>query len=423
MSKAAPRTRSSVLLTVRALEALQPEGVAYRIPDTRCPGLAVRVAPSGAITFDLAYRIAKSKAYRRLSLGAFPDVSLEAARDRGYELTRAARAGRDLIADEAKSTIAEAGRITVRQLAAEYVARRVTGRLRTAVEHERRIARTIGPIADRPADDLRRRDLRELLDACADAGLAREVNQRRVCLNNMFQWGLAQDLISANPMSGLQSYGRTPPRTRVLSLEEIRLLWGWLASGQLRQDAADVLRVQLSIGARVGEVGGMDCTEFDTTAWLWVLPAARSKNKKPRVTPIIGIARAIIERRIAGRAKGPLFKTAKGFPISSLHMATALRDHRPPIDDIVTHDLRRTAATQMAEDLGISLDTVARILGHAAGGSATRVLTRHYINAEFVEQKRAALTAWDARLRAIIRGELAPSENVVELADARKAAS
>jgi hypothetical protein len=76
------------------------------------------------VTFDLAYRIAKSKAYRRLSLGAFPDVSLEAARDRGYQLTRAARDGRDLLAQEAQAITAKAARVTVGHLADEYVARR-----------------------------------------------------------------------------------------------------------------------------------------------------------------------------------------------------------------------------------------------------------------------------------------------------------
>ena len=419
MSKQSVATRVRTALTVRTIEALKPEAKAYRVPDARCAGLAVRVAPSGAITFDLAYRVSRSGVYRRLSLGAFPDVSLEAARDRAGDLTRAARAGRDLLAQEVVTTKA-ASRITVGKLAEEYLARRVRGRLRTAIEIERRIERTIAPVKDRFADDLRRRDFRELLDACADAGLLREVEQRRVCLNTMFLWAIGQDYITSNPMIGLQSYTRNAPRSRVLSPDEIRILWGWLAGGAIRADAADVLRVQLALGARVSEVGGMMVEEFDQAERLWTLPAARSKNKKPRTTPLVGIARDIVAARIADRGYGPLFTTPTGVPINSMHIGITLRNHQPPISDFVSHDLRRTAATEIAL-LGIGLETIARVLGHAAGGASTRTLTTHYVHDEFIEQKTNALLAWDARLRSIISGEIAPAANVVTLAE-RKAA-
>ena len=414
-------TRERTALTHRLLEKLTPEATAFRIPDARCTGLAVRIAPSGVISFDLAYRISKSKTFRRLSLGKFPDISLEAARNRAHDLTRAARTGRDLLVQEAEATTTKASRITVGELAEEYLARRVRGRLRTAPEIERRIKRTISTIEHRAADDMRRRDFRQLLDATADAGHLREVDQRRVSLNSLFKWALSQDYIAADPMAGLMSsYTRNAPRSRVLSPDEIRILWGWLAGGAIRADAADVLRVQLALGARVTEIGGMRGEEIDAIKWLWTLPAARSKNKRPRVTPLVGIAREIIAARIAARHEGNLFVAGNGDPISAMHMGCTLRFNPPPIPKMVTHDLRRTAATEMAL-LGIGLETIARVLGHVAGGAATRILTTHYINTEFIEQKTNALLAWDARLRSIISGEIAPAANIVTLA-ARKAA-
>src|SRR5580704_4833182 len=92
-------TRDKTVLTHRGVEALRPGAVAYRIPDLQCPGLAVRVAPSGLKTWDVAYRIRGAGVGRRLSLGPFPAISLEAARERTNILTRAAKAGRDLIAE------------------------------------------------------------------------------------------------------------------------------------------------------------------------------------------------------------------------------------------------------------------------------------------------------------------------------------
>jgi len=91
-------TRDKVALTHRGVEALRADNIAYRIPDLRCPGLAIRVAPSGLKTWDVAFRIRGTSSVRRLSLGPFPAISLDRARERTAALTKAAKAGRDLAA-------------------------------------------------------------------------------------------------------------------------------------------------------------------------------------------------------------------------------------------------------------------------------------------------------------------------------------
>jgi hypothetical protein len=135
--------------------------------------LAVRIAPSGVKTWDLAYRIRGTGRMRRLSLGRTVDVSLEQARERANELTSAARQGRDLIADEDEARDAAASRVTVETLIDLYLRRRVFGRLRAAKTIESRLKRTLTPILQQYAADLCRRDIRELLNAMVDLGRAR----------------------------------------------------------------------------------------------------------------------------------------------------------------------------------------------------------------------------------------------------------
>src|SRR5262249_59233023 len=127
------------------------------VSDQRCIGLAVRVAPSGIKTWDLAYRIRGAEKVRRVSLGRVADVSLEKARARANDLTSAARAGRDLIAEEEESRAAAASRITIEKLIELYVRRRVTGRLRTAKEIESRLRRGRYPVLHRSPHPLRPR--------------------------------------------------------------------------------------------------------------------------------------------------------------------------------------------------------------------------------------------------------------------------
>jgi integrase len=378
-------TRGATSLTHRSIEALRPAETPYRVSDQRCIGLAVRVAPSGIKTWDLAYRIRGSGRVRRISLGRATDVSLEKARERANELTSAARSGRDLIAEEKESRAAAAARLTIEQLIELYVRRRVAGRLRTAKEIESRLGRALAPILHRYAEDIRRRDIRELLDAVADQGLEREAEKRRQTVGAMFRWALSQDVVETDATAGLKAYDPGTPRDRVLTVEEIEALWKWLNSGALPPGRADIMKLELLTGARCGEISGMCGREVDRDGWTWTLPAARSKNRRPRVTPLVGLARQIIKARLSTAQAGPLFTAETGAVLTAAHVGHSLlrRRDKLPIDKFTTHDLRRTVATMLAE-MGIALDLVAAVVGHEAGGKDTRTLVRHYVRTDLM---------------------------------------
>jgi integrase len=202
------------------------------------------------------------------------------------------------------------------------------------------------------------------------------------------------------------------------------VFWEWLANGaQFQPDYADVLRLQLCIGARVGEIAGIEVEDVDAGRWVWTLPASRSKNKKPRMTPIVGIARNIIQDRLAYTENGRLFSNSKGASLTSVNLATTLISRRKsaPIASFTSHDLRRTVATELI-GMGIGLDLVADILGHEGGTATTKILTKHYARADMTERKRAALLAWDARLTGILEGQVQPV-NVVQFADVMREAN
>ena len=406
MAFGAGLTRGAQPLTHRAIETLRPAEAPYRVTDQRCKGLAVRVAPSGVKTWDLAYRIRGTGKMRRLSLGRTTDIGLEHARERANELTSAARSGRDLIGEEGEARDAAASRIAVGKLIDLYLRRRVVGRLRTAKAIERGLRRDLAPIVQRCAADVSRRDIREILDTIADRGCRREAEKRRQMVGTMFRWGLAQDFIATNPAVGLEPYDPGVPRDRVLTVQEIELVWKWLESDSLSLEAADILKLELLLGARCGEIAGLQTAEVDLQKWIWTLPASRSKNGRQRVTPIVGLAREILEQRLFVVEKGPLFVLENGTVLTSSHVGRFLlaRANRLPVAKFSSHDLRRTFATMLAE-MGIALDLVAAIVGHESGGKDTRTLVRHYVHTDMLERKAHALKAWDDRLKGIVLGE------------------
>jgi integrase len=408
----AGQTTAKTALNATKVRNLKPEAEPYRVPDQLCRGLAIRVAVSGAKTWDCAYRVAKGGPQRRLSLGNLEDVTLEQARARAFELTSAARQGRDLIAEESQAH----DQLSVGELIDRYLTGKVKNRLRSAVEIERTIRRVLAPLASKSAASVQRRDLARLFDDIAVFhGHERAAAKARQMIGSMYRWAIERGLVDANPVEGTPRYTLGEPRERVLSPEEIKTLWDWLPTAGFAPSIVDIARLEICTGARSGEIAGMRVKEFKLRgeSWLWTLPAERAKNTKERVTPIVGAAREIIARRLVS-ADDSLFLSSTGIEIGSNLLASHLRHrwNRFPIAHFTSHDLRRTVASQMAM-MGIPLETIALTVGHAAGEKATRTLVKHYVFDEMLNRKRHALEAWDQRLRLILVG--ASDSNVTPL--------
>jgi integrase len=69
------------------------------------------------------------------------------------------------------------------------------------------------------------------------------------------------------------------------------------------------------------------------------------------------------------------------------------------VEPFLLHDLRRTAATQMAE-IGIAPQVVEKVLNHKSG--MIRGVAAIYNRHEYRAEQCAALLAWGERLRTIV---------------------
>jgi hypothetical protein len=56
----------------------------------------------------------------------------------------------------------------------------------------------------------------------------------------------------------------------------------------------------------------------------------------------------------------------------------------------------------MLVEMGVSLDVVAAVVGHEAGGRETRTLIRHYVRTDLVHRKREVLLGWDEHIRKVV---------------------
>jgi integrase len=127
----------------------------------------------------------------------------------------------------------------------------------------------------------------------------------------------------------------------------------------------------------------MSLAEIDFAAKIWTLPASRAKNNRQHSIPLSDAALAILESL-------PRNGGAAIFEPQSFSKAKKQLDELLPLDmpGWVLHDLRRTAATNLAR-LGTALPVVEPILNHIGGSFAG--VAGIYMKFEFSDEKREAL--------------------------------
>jgi integrase len=240
----------------------------------------------------------------------------------------------------------------------------------------------------------------------------------------MFNYALDREWIEANPAARIPDPGEECARERVLSNGELRELWTVLTSladqakeenaetvqelrrskAWLTEATAQAFQAQLLTAQRPGEVRRMRWADIDLESGWWTIPGAMAKNSRPHRVPLTKTVVELLERRreAAGEDAIAVFENRRGAgSVGHRGKKAASILCRGLKFEFRAHDLRRTAATRMAE-AGVPRDHIAKVLNHVEGGpAATRVYDRYAYDTE----KREALERWATRLAAIIEGK------------------
>ena len=361
-------------------------------------GFGVRIMPSGTRTFFLNYRNAQGK-QRRVKLGRLGIVTLEEARKKARRELNKVADGHD--PQEAR-TFAH-GAITFAGLAEEYIKRRCSAK-KSGSEDERMLRKDFLPLWGRKlARDIRRNDVMSVIDEIKKRGPV-TANRSLFVLGRMFNFGIDCELVESNPATRVKPR-KEKSRERFLNAEEIRLFWQRLENVPCEPTTRLALRLILVTAQRPGEVVGLEWSEIQEDgdgAW-WTIPASKAKNGLAHRVPLSPLALDLLHSLPHADA-GPVFDSLK-FPGKSIErhsMSMALTRSRETFgieERFTPHDLRRTAATQMAI-MGVSSFAISKILNHQERG-----VTKIYTRASYDAEKRAALDAWASKLREIIAGK------------------
>jgi integrase len=227
-------------------------------------------------------------------------------------------------------------------------------------------------------------------------------------LSGFFGWLAKHRRVPSNPCTGVYRPEAPKARERVLTNAEIVAFWN--ATDEVGEPFGQLLKLLLLTGCRLNEVAGMARAELSEDVATWNLPGSRTKNHKPHVVPLAPLARAALAtvKQIEG-AVGLVFTTTGKTPVSGWSKVKGRLDEAMQTSPWRLHDLRRTAATGMAE-LGIAPHIVEAVLNHVSGARAGVAGT--YNRAAYAPEKRAALERWALHVGGLVEGRQA---NVVRL--------
>lgn len=286
-------------------------------------------------------------------------------------------------------------------------------------------------VGDIKARDIKRHHITALIDRPLARGARRRANILLAMLKQFFSQAVVRGFVDVNPASEFRRQhagGMETPRTRALSVDELRELGRKLPVSGLAESQQAAIRLLLATGARVGELNKATWQEFDLEASMWTIPAEHTKESREHIVHLSEFVKeqlAILARYrtgdhvlISSKTKTPiedkaLSKTIRDRQRDTPHKGRSTR-HTGALKltggDWCVHDLRRTMATRMG-DLAILPHIVEKCLSHKMAG-----IMAVYNTQEYIPDRKAAFEAWGAQLARLFSGE---DHNIVELAPRR----
>jgi integrase len=355
--------------------------------------------------FQYAFGGSGGRVNRRMTFGNFPDLAPAKARSIAADLSAKVRLGQDPAADK-KVRRADA-RNSFGRLATGYLDFKKTEvRDSSYGELERYLDRYAKPLHPLPASAVDLKRIADLLDTIAKERGAVSANRARTSLSAMFSWAMRKGLHDQNPVTNTEPR-KEQTRHRVLTDAELAAVWNTAGAG----DYGAIVKLLVLTGQRAAEIAGLRWSEIDFDRGLISLPADRTKNGRPHEVPMSGAIVEILRGQksrdsdyVFGRGDGPF----SGWGKSKERLDEALAA-RKPLPHWTIHDLRRTAATRMA-DLGEAPHVIEAILNHVSGQRAG--VAGIYNRALYKAEKAQALSKWAAHVLAISKGK---KSNVTQL--------
>lgn len=339
-------------------------------------GLHLAVMPTGGKLWRLKYRVAGKE--KLLALGAYPAISLATARKQADAARETIAAGGDPALDKRrdKARAKQGADDTFAAIAAEYVARRKRDGVKgyapaTAAKADwfiSLLAPTLGPM---PVATIEPADILAALRKLERRGNLESARRCLQFVGQVMRFAVATARLASDPSRDLKG-ALTAPRVKhhAAILEPVRLGALLRSIDGYEGDAMTRLALQLAphVFVRPGELRQARWDEFDLEEAIWIIPAEKTKMRRPHALPLSRQALAILAvlHGITGADGGFLFPSlrSRARPMSDNTLNAALRRLGYSGEEMTAHGFRATASTLLNESGKWHPDAIERALAH-----------------------------------------------------------
>ncbi len=387
--------------TDKQLANRKPLPKRYEIGDAGCPGLRVRIRPTGRKSF-VWYLRDENKKTHSITLGNYPDISLAEAR-RKLDSLKAQNRAVGLFSPLAGTPK------TVSELCERFYDNRIVPhRRRPDVVRQVLDADVIPQIGNRKLSVVTPIDITHLVEKVVARGAAAHAGKVLSTVKQLFKYAEANGYIDRSP-----AYSHEPKnlgitsntRNRYLTSTEIAAFWAALAQApRMSEPVRASFRILLLSGVRSGELRQAKWVDIDFDKKTWFIPEENSKTREwtvPLSSHLITQFKSLhalssISEWVVPGKSGPVTDKVFGRAMRRLFEQGILT-----IDPACPHDLRRTMRSHM-DDLNIEPHIAEKCLNHSLGSIAET-----YNRNEMLTQRREALEKWGDHVDLIVN----PREN------------
>jgi len=335
--------------------------------DTLVKGFALRVTPKGAKAFVLDYRIKRRQ--RRITIGAYPDWTVVAARATAKEMKREVDLGRDPVGERH----AERAAPSVKDLWSKYKSDHLPRKApRTQADEFSMWTKLILPelgmlkVGDVTHADVEALHRKITIDRGTPIRANRTIEVLRHAFNLAIRWKWRLD----NPSTGIRR-NQEERRTRYLSQAELARLAKALAEHP-EETSANAIRLLMLTGARRGEVLNAMWNMFDLSTGVWTKPSAHTKQRKVHRVPLSAPALQLLTEIKRTSSSDYVFPgKSLDRPLTDIKKTWTSICNNAGIKDARVHDLRHSFASILVSR-GASLPLIGALLGHTQVATTAR---------------------------------------------------
>jgi integrase len=403
-------------LTEVKLRAIKASGKIERFHDGQ--GLYLELSVAGGKHWRWKYSFDGKE--KRLTFGAWPEMSLRDAREKRDDARKVLRSGIDPGNQSRKKILAHTHGRTFESVAREWVASRteVWAQRHTETVVDRLVANVYPAIGAMPIADVGPVNVLLLVKDIEVRGSLEVAKRVLGICSQIFRYAVALQLVPSDPCRDLS--GALAPRVK----SHFAALTTGLDAGELMRrideyQGTAVVRAALVFSSltfcRPGPIRHAEWSEIDFAGRQWIIPTAKMKltkemklRKDPHLVPLATQAMDLLSKiqHFTGRGRY-IFPNPrnKDLPMSENAVNVAIRRMGYGKEQMTAHGFR-SMASSLLNEAGHRQDVIEAQLAHTSADKIRAIYNR----AQYMDERRALMQAWADMLDAFKTAAVAQAD-------------